>query len=129
MAYSFLHLENHHNIKEDLGGLMERESHKQERVVLMSQMKELQKVLQALKVMFAVCIWLCTIVRHVSFGLSQDVMNETCQCACNGCEINLELCLLKRIKYLLLKCITVTCACCQLCGLLIRLTFNTLLCI
>lgn len=50
MAYSFLHLENHHNIKEDLGGLMERESHKQERVVLMSQMKELQKVLQALKV-------------------------------------------------------------------------------
>jgi hypothetical protein len=26
---------------------------------------------------------------HVTFGLSQDLVNETCDCAYNTCEMNL----------------------------------------
>ena len=78
---------------------MEREilNHKQEKDGLVMKIKELHQELQAVKV--SVCckhlaLQYCWDM-HATFGLSWELVNETCLCAYNTCEIHFRALLIK----------------------------------
>jgi hypothetical protein len=75
----------------------ERAAHQQEKDVLMRQVKDLQEEMQSAKVsvcckhLAVQCCW----DMHGTFGLSWDLVNETCQCAYSTCEIHFRALLIK----------------------------------
>jgi hypothetical protein len=75
----------------------ERAVHQKEKDVLMRQVKDLQDELQSVKV--SVCCKHLALQyywdMHGTFGLSPDLVNETCQCAYSTCEIHFRALLIK----------------------------------
>jgi len=80
----FSSLDNHHQIKEDLGDV-KREG---ERCFNDAD----QRTPAGTAVSQGKCLVLASgsalLLGLVTFGLSQDLMNENCRCAYNTCEIN-----------------------------------------
>jgi len=94
----FFPLENHHNIKEELGERTEAgkrnpsageggPNEPAQRPPAGTAVSEVKCLLQA-----SGC---AVLLRHVTFGLSQDLVNETCHCAYNTCEIHFRPLLIK----------------------------------
>jgi hypothetical protein len=66
---------------------MSRDCRKQERDVLTMQIKELQQEMQSVKFK---CLLLASGPCGITFGLSQDLMNENSQCAYNICDVKVH---------------------------------------
>jgi hypothetical protein len=98
VAYFFFPLENHRNMKEELGERIEEgKTHPSAGEGLPNE--PTQGPPAGTAVSQGKCLLQASgsagLLGHVTFGLSQDLVNETCHCVPNACEVHFRALLIK----------------------------------